>query len=267
MHPSCALLAPFSDCSSRGTAGLKGALVLSDRRTHELRRRHGWPARSFLGSLSLPLRTELLRLGVPSEYRGEEALIREGDCSTHVVLLRTGVTKVTAHLDNGNEVLLAIRVGGDLVGEMAAMDAAPRSATVSACGVVEAIVIENDDLQRFLQMYPEVARSIASMMAERLRWANRRRLEFSGYPVKVRLARVLAELAATHGHQVRQSVVIGVTLSQPELAALTGSAGHTIQKALRELREAGLLTTNARRISVRDLPRLRETAHLPATLT
>ena len=47
--------------------------------------------------------------------------------------------------------------------------------------------------------YPEVAIHLAGVVAERLCWANRRRLDFTAYPVKIRLARALAELAATYG--------------------------------------------------------------------
>jgi CRP/FNR family transcriptional regulator, cyclic AMP receptor protein len=224
----------------------------------------GWPAGSFLGRLSEPVRSELLRLGTRCRYLPEEQILREGDHSHHVVLLRAGITKVTAALDNGHESLLAIRVAGDVVGEMAAMDDAPRSATVTACGPISASVVRRSELRHFLREHPEAAMAIAGIVTQKLRWANRRRIEFGGYPVKVRLARVLAELAAAHGIPEPRGVVIGVTLTQPELAALAGSAEVTIHKALRELREEGLLTTGYRRTTVLAPARLRALAHLPA---
>lgn len=186
--------------------------------------------------------------------------MREGDRSTHVVLLRSGFVKVTACLDNGHEALLAIRVGGDIVGEMAAIDDAPRSATVTACGEVVASIVRESDLRLFLSTHPDAAVAIAGIVAQRLRWANRRRVEFGGYSVKVRLARVLAELATAYGHRVPRGLVIGVDLTQPEMAALTGSAEVTVHKALAELRRDGLVTTGYRRTTVLDLARLRRTA-------
>ncbi|WP_241562541.1 Crp/Fnr family transcriptional regulator [Streptomyces hoynatensis] len=210
-----------------------------------------------------PLRDELLHVAAPCQYQSGESLMREGDRSTHVVLLLSGIAKISARLDEGHEALLAIRASGDVVGEMAAMDGKPRSATVTACGAIRAGVVQKNDLHAFFRRHPEAALSMGSVVAERLRWANRRRIEFAGYPVKVRLARVLAELAASHGRPVLQGLVIGVNLSQPELAALAGSAEDTVQKALRALREEGLLTTGHRRISVLDLRRLREIGHLP----
>lgn len=222
-----------------------------------------WPPRSFLGGLPEPVRTKLLGIGTRCRYLPEEILINEGDHSNHVVLLRTGLVKVTARLDNGHEALLAIRVGGDIVGEMAAMDdGAPRSATVTACGEIVASIVRESDLRFFLESHPVAARAVNRIVVQRLRWSNQRRVEFGGYSVKIRLARVLAELAASHGHPVPRGLVIGVNLTQPELAALTGSAEVTIHKALAELRKDGLITTGYRRTTVLDVNRLRETARL-----
>ncbi|MGO4756833.1 cyclic nucleotide-binding domain-containing protein, partial [Streptomyces sp. 2MCAF27] len=78
----------------------------------------------------------MLELGALRRFSPEEILIREGDRSHYVVLLHSGFAKVTARLDNGSEALLAIRASGDIVGEMAALDDAPRSATVTACGEI-----------------------------------------------------------------------------------------------------------------------------------
>ncbi|MGW7428750.1 Crp/Fnr family transcriptional regulator [Streptomyces sp. NPDC054861] len=228
----------------------------------EQRDREGWPTGSFLGALPEAVRADLLNIGTRCRYVPEEILMHEGERSRHVVLLRSGFVKVTARLANGHEALLAIRVGGDIVGEMAAMDDAPRSATVTACGDIAASIVRESDLRLFLDTRPQAALAIAGIVSQRLRWANRRRVEFGGFPVKVRLARVLAELAASYGHRVPRGLVIGVDLTQPELAALTGSAEVTIHKALAELRRDDLITTGYRRTTVLDLDRLRRVARM-----
>ncbi|MFF7181198.1 cyclic nucleotide-binding domain-containing protein [Streptomyces sp. NPDC008121] len=228
----------------------------------EQRDREGWPTGSFLGALPEAVRADLLNIGTRCRYVPEEILMHEGERSRHVVLLRSGFVKVTARLANGHEALLAIRVGGDIVGEMAAMDDAPRSATVTACGDIAASIVRESDLRLFLDTRPQAALAIAGIVTQRLRWANRRRVEFGGFPVKVRLARVLAELAASYGHRVPRGLVIGVDLTQPELAALTGSAEVTIHKALAELRRDDLITTGYRRTTVLDLDRLRRVARM-----
>ncbi|MET4659989.1 CRP/FNR family cyclic AMP-dependent transcriptional regulator [Streptomyces sp. PvP037] len=221
-----------------------------------------WPARSLLGKLPDQDRRELLALGVETRFEAGDVLLSEGAHDRHVLLLLSGFAKVTARVENGEASLLAVRVGGDTVGEMAAMDGAPRSATVTACGPMRARVLQPGVLRALLMRRPEVGMTLTGIVADRLRWANRRRLDFRGYPVKVRLARLLVELATTYGHPVGGGVVLGCRLTQPELAALTGAAETTVHKGLRELREEGLLETGYGTTVIRDLPHLRRIADL-----
>ncbi|MDF2267237.1 Crp/Fnr family transcriptional regulator [Streptomyces coacervatus] len=222
-----------------------------------------WPSRSLLGAMSPEACRELLGLGVRTRFEAGDVLLREGDTDRHVLVLLSGFAKVTARVENGEESLLAVRVGGDIVGEMAAMDGAPRSATVAACGTVDARLLRHDLLRGLLVRRPEVHLVLTGIVADRLRWANRRRLDFRGYPVKVRLARLLVELATSYGRPTERGPEIGCRLTQPELAALTGAAETTIHKGLRELRRSGLLETGYGSTVILDLPRLRRLADLP----
>lgn len=223
---------------------------------------HDWPARSLLGAVSPEARRELLGLGVPVRFGAGEVLLSEGARDRHVVLLLSGFAKVTARVENGEESLLAVRVGGDSVGEMAAMDGAPRSATVTACGPLAARVVQPGDLLALLARRPDVHLALTGVVADRLRWANRRRLDFRGYPAKVRLARLLVELATAYGHPVADGMMLGCRLTQPELAALTGAAETTVHKGLRDLRRDGLLETGYGSTVIRDLTRLRKLGDL-----
>ncbi|MFI0710761.1 Crp/Fnr family transcriptional regulator [Streptomyces inhibens] len=221
-----------------------------------------WPARSLLGVVSPEARRELLGLGVPTRFEAGEVLLSEGARDRHVLLLLSGFAKVTARVENGEESLLAVRVGGDTVGEMAAMDGAPRSATVTACGPLTARVVQPGALHALLARRPEAHLVLTGIIADRLRWANRRRLDFRGYPAKVRLARLLVELATLYGRPVEDGVVLGCRLTQPELAALTGAAETTVHKGLRDLRRDGVLETRYGSAVIRDMPRLTELGDL-----
>ncbi|MFD8215004.1 Crp/Fnr family transcriptional regulator [Streptomyces sp. NPDC059697] len=223
-----------------------------------------WPARSLLGVLSPQARQELLELGVQKRFEAGDVLLSEGATDRHALLLLSGFAKVTARVENGETSLLAVRVGGDTVGEMAAVDgSAPRSATVTACGPMTTRILQPGMLHELLMRRPEVSVALTRIIADRLRWANRRRLDFRGYPAKVRLARLLVELAAAYGHPADGGVVVGCRLTQPELAALTGAAETTVHKGLRELRLNGLLETGYRSTTIRDLARLKCLADLP----
>ena len=50
------------------------------------------------------------------------------------------------------------------------------------------------------------------------------------------------------------------TLAQPELAAMVGISEPSLQRALRQLRELGVVSTGYRRIVIRDIAKLERIA-------
>ncbi len=218
---------------------------------------------AFLDTLSPEARAAFTRLGTRRRHAVGDVLIHEGDHVQELVVLREGLVKVTARLDRDRVALMDIRIAGDLVGEVAALGVGPRSATVTACGDVVATVIPGHELETFLLAHPETSLALSRMLCGRLCRADRLRLEFGGYPVPVRLARVLVELAATYGQPERNSLRIEVNLSQTEFAALIGARTRSVHKALGQLRDKGIITTPGHRLTyVRDLARLRKAALL-----
>lgn len=229
-----------------------------------------WPATSFLARLPDQARDALLSFGDVRRFARGERIAREGDPGSEVFFLLSACAKVTARTDDGQEALLAIRVSGDIIGELAVIDGEPRSATVTACRIDPsvAVAVGRDAFADFLKKSPEASAALAEAVGRRLRWSNRRRIEFSGCSVKVRTARVIVELASTYGKQLPYNgVSIGTNLSQGELATLIGAAVPSVQRALRELRTAGLVGTGYRMLVALDLPGLRAMAGLPAAIT
>lgn len=218
-------------------------------------RRPEWAAGSLLGRLSPASRNELLSLSVPRRIAPGRRLFHEGDRDSHLELLRRGFVKVTSVAD-GRETLLAIRMPGNVLGEFGA-SGEPRSATVTACGWVLSSMISKAVFERFLQRHPDAALQVTAMVGHRLQWSNQRRAEFATRSAAVRLARVLVEIADACGEPTENGLSILVELSQSELATMIGTAGITVQKAIRALRHDGLIRTGYRQITVSDLDRLR----------
>lgn len=208
-----------------------------------------WGAGSFLAGLPEPARAALLRLGVVRRFEAGRRLLREGEESTHVLALIGGFVKITAIAD-GVETLLAIRVPGDVVGETSPLTNRPRMATVTACGPVASRVIQFADFRRFLDQFPAAGVGMATAMSSRLRFSNERRSDMTAYRTEVRLARVLAELAVSCGRPTGDGTVIDVALTHSELASMVGIGEATAQKAIRELRLAGLIRTGYRSITI-----------------
>jgi CRP-like cAMP-binding protein len=234
--------------------------------------KHGWNRNGrvpFLDTLPPEARAAFEQLGSQHHYVRGDVLIHEGDHTQDLVVLHEGLVKVTARLDRDRMSLVDIWNGGDVVGEGAAMGAGPRSATVTACTDVVAAVVPKHELDAFLLARPAMTVSLFQMACARLRRSDRLRLELGRYPLPVRLARVLVELAESYGRPAEtfrgpnwNKVRIEVELSQPEFAALTASTTDTVHKALARLRKREIITTGDRKTSVEDMVRLRKAARM-----
>ncbi|MEU7000652.1 Crp/Fnr family transcriptional regulator [Nonomuraea sp. NPDC046570] len=215
-----------------------------------------YPVSTFLWYLPEDARARLLSLGTTVGYGPGHELISQDEQSHTVFLLLRAVVKVTGRSENGIETLLAVRVRGDVIGDMAAMADAPHSATVTTCGRTTAVVVKGPVFLDFVRRSPAAGLALNRLVGDRLRWANERRLDVAGYGAGVRLARVLLSLAHRHGVQTAEGLDIGVPLTQSELGGLIGAREATVQKALRELSRAGLVERGSRRVVITDARRL-----------
>lgn len=204
----------------------------------------------------------MLELGAGRRFERGRRILAEGERSTFVVLIRAGFVKVSARRDDGRQTLLAIRTRGDLIGELAAIDENPRSGTVVASSPVEATIIAQGEFLGFLSRHPQANLQFNRMLAYRLRQANRRRLDFTGCSAPVRVSRVLTELIETYGRRTPKGWVCDVPFTQHELADLSGTSVETAQITLRRLRQAGVISTGYRKLTVLDSRTLHGAAHL-----
>lgn len=173
------------------------------------------------------------------------------------MLVRAGQAKVTALDRAGHEVILGFRGPGQLLGELSAVDAARRSATVTALEPLTALGVPGEAFRALLDHRPAVARALLGVLADRLREADGQRLEYLAYDVPGRLARRLAELAERFGEPADGGVEITLALSQGELAGWLACSREGVAKALATLRGLGWIETRRRHIVVRDLHALR----------
>jgi len=211
-----------------------------------------WPRGSLLARFAPDARAQLLRLGTTVRFEAGDRILTQGDRSRHVLILISGVVKVTTDTADGRTGLLAIRVAGDAAGELASLDGNPRSAHVTAAGTVVARRITAGDFAEFLRTHPDAALAVSA----KLRWATRRRMDYMSCPVVVRIARLLVDLVHAHGCPVEAGTAVGISLSQAELAELAGASEAAAQRAVRTLKGNGMLVTGYRHFVVRDLDAL-----------
>jgi CRP-like cAMP-binding protein len=205
---------------------------------------------AFLARLTPEDREFLVGAGRPGTSNAGETLFRQGDPSTHVVFLLSGWVKVSLSSSNGHEALLAIRGAGDVLGDLAALDAKPRSATVRTLTPLRVSTLSADRFVRCLHERPQIAIALLAHNGDRLRRSDTRRMEQGAYRSPERLAVHLLRLASQYGTATDEGVVIEMRLSQQELADAIGASREAVARALHVLRERGVLLTRRRRIVI-----------------
>ncbi|MER6512140.1 Crp/Fnr family transcriptional regulator [Nonomuraea sp. NPDC001636] len=212
----------------------------------------------FLSLLTAEEIEALRAAGRPRRWDRGTTVITEGDAADWVLVLTQGRVKVSSHTSSGTEVVLAVRGPGALLGDMSAVDGSPRSATVTALEPIEGIVVR--DFSGFLAAHGRIAVLLLQLLVGRLRDADRKRVEYGAFDTTGRVATRLLELADRYGERTSTGVRVALPLSQDELAGWTGSSREAVSKALRTLRDRGLIETGRRRVVIHDVEGLRRRA-------
>ncbi|MGC9665181.1 Crp/Fnr family transcriptional regulator [Planosporangium sp. 12N6] len=196
--------------------------------------------------------TELTHMGVRVAFQRRQTLFRQGDAGRHVYVILAGSVKVVRCEADGGQAMLTMRTPGDVVGDMAALDGRPRSASVTAMTPLVAQLLTTEQFRRFVDR-PPVAVGFTRYTLMRLREADEQRTELAVLPVRQRLARALLRLETRDGKLGNEPTV---GLPQQDIAQLVGASRNAVVAELTALREAGVLITQRRRIVIQDLDAL-----------
>ncbi len=207
----------------------------------------------FLEELVPADRELLLSLGSPRTYQPREPILHEHDRTSFVVAIRRGWAIVSVSTRRGTPLILALRGPGDLIGDMAAVDGRPRSATVVALRTVDGVVVQGDRFRTFIAARPKANAVVMRQLTGRLRNSDSERRSLASLTVSQRLAARLVELAERTGTRQGDAVVINLPLPQHDLAAAVGSTREAVAKALKMLRDQGVVRTGPQRLTVADL--------------
>jgi CRP-like cAMP-binding protein len=192
----------------------------------------------------------LLAQGVLRSFAVNDVLLRQDDPSDHVQVIKSGWVRVSTLLENGHEIIYALRGPGDVLGDLAALQRWTRTASVRAIEPVEVAQFSGRQFLGVLQERHTVALALMSTMATRLRDAERARVGSAALDVSKRLAHHLVELIAERGVHTADGIEIQTPLSQADIARQLGGSRRAVARALSVLRARGVVSTGRQRIVV-----------------
>jgi CRP/FNR family cyclic AMP-dependent transcriptional regulator len=190
---------------------------------------------NVLSVLPPELAAALFAAARPHRLKADQTLFTAGDPGDGCYRIEQGLLKVTVVSPAGRERILAILGPGTLVGELAIIDAQPRSASVVAARDSELSFISRAAFAAVAEANPDVYRHIVMLLVRRLRDTNAVVAAMSFLSLKGRVAQALLSLAEAFGHDVGTGrVLVRQKVSQSDLAAMAGMARENVSRILND---------------------------------
>nr|WP_279671612.1 Crp/Fnr family transcriptional regulator [Flexivirga meconopsidis] len=191
--------------------------------------------------------------------RGQE-LFHEGEQGDTLYVITAGKVKLGRRSPDGRENLLAILGEGEMLGELSLFDPGPRTATATAVADTELVGLAHGSMTEYLGTRPEVAMTMLTALAARLRRTNEALGDLVFTDVPGRVAKALLDLSNRFGQPAEDGTLVAHDLTQEELAQLVGASRETVNKALADFSARGWIKLEARAVTLIDTERLQRRA-------
>ena len=188
-------------------------------------------------------------------YRPGQVIVDRDSTSREVFFVAEGAVRVVNYTLSGREVAFADVGVGEYFGELAAIDGLPRAAGVRA--VTDSLIgmLPAEAFLDLLRANAKVALRILERLVHVIRSCDDRIMDLATLGA---MQRVYAELLRI---AVPDAAVTGLWVLRPcpterEIASRAGTARETVARAIRQLRQAGLVRRKDRKLYILDRKRL-----------
>lgn len=202
-------------------------------------------ATPLFGRLSQPLLTALARVAVRADYDAQQIVFFADTPDPSLYVVAQGWVKSVKAAPDGREQTLALFGPGEVF-NLAVLADVVTQATVVALEPVTLWRLERTILLELLMADPELARALIGSLAARVVYLNTLVEDLALRPIEARLARLILT-QARNGKITRRRWA-----TQAELAAQIGTVPDVLNRALRNLSAAGLITVDRRQIRIID---------------
>jgi len=186
-----------------------------------------------------------------------EVLFHEGDPAETLHFVAEGRVMARCTTPFGDSVAFRVLGPGRVLGVVAVVAAdRRRSATVVALEPTTTLSLGFAEFDSLCRDHPAIQRSVATLLAARVRRLSDHLVEALFLPVEVRIVRRLLDLADEYEASPGAERVV-IPLSQTDVAELAGAARPTTNRVLRALESDGVVALHRGRVEITDRDALR----------
>jgi CRP/FNR family transcriptional regulator len=196
-----------------------------------------------------------------------EFIYMPGDRADHVFILKQGRVKLSVLSESGKEVAIDIIQPGEIFGEFALVDEAPRSNMAQALDDILVWVFSKHDFTRLLSSQPKLALSYIRLVGDRRRRMEKKLSDITSKAVSARVCELLHELATGSAEVEVGNTDYLVPLTHHDVASLIGAARQTTTTVLNDLERRGIIELGRGWVRVKCLKELQTYVGMLLTIT
>ncbi len=191
------------------------------------------------------------------EIPRQTVLYHTGSPSDRIFFLSKGSIKICSQSEDGREIIKSILIPKSMFGDMGVAGEKVRSSmAMSLHESTYLYYVSVEDFRSFMRRNQNMALRFLSLMGERLRSAEHRLESMVFMDARERIIQFLKSEANKKGKPVGYETLITHSLTQQDIANITGTSRQTVTSVLNDLRKSNLIYFNRRSILIRDLGRL-----------
>ena len=182
------------------------------------------------------------------------------DGTQRLFILKKGKVQLYEIGDDGDEITLSVVEEGNVFGEMALTGQSLQGLYVRALTPSTVVSLRRTDVEYLIMNKPEVGLRLVQELAERLHDSERRYADLVDKDVPARLATQILRLVDSEGVVSSESYRIPTHYTHEQLASMIGCKRVAVTRAFRKLEKGGAVELKDRRILVKNLDVLKESA-------
>ena len=201
-----------------------------------------------VGHIPSPAWAMIEERGIAVTFEAGESILHHGATGRSWFAIVSGTVLVTVASTQGATLVLGRRVGGELVGELAALESAPRAATASAKDEVSALKLQPEDLDAILHANPDWAITMLRHLAGELRSMSYRYM-LRSEDLRARVSALLLTHLEETGEPAFRS-------TREEFSGWVGATREATSRMLTTMQGEGILRLSRGSVEVLDVEQL-----------
>jgi CRP/FNR family transcriptional regulator len=198
---------------------------------------------------------------VGRDFAAGRVLFTSGDTCRGLYVIATGRVRIYRTSADGKEQVLHIEGPGRPVAELPLFDGGVYPASAVTAEPSRLIFLARDDFEAMYRAHPDVAQAIIHGLGTRLRHLVHVTETLAFHDVAARLAILFVGYAERTGTPTPSGIELKLDRTQEELSLEIGTARESVSRAMRQLKQSGLVESLSRnRVLIPDVAKLRSRA-------